>query len=170
VDGSSLITVGEVYNGTSGSQGPSYITAKLYNAAGTLLATRTGRTDISVPKGARIPFRIVGSAPAGWAKTVVTVSGAATSKTLVNLTFSGVTMAYDSSRLREQGTVRSSVAISSYRVMMTTYNRVGTVVDVTRSVLGASTLAAGASTTFDAWSSYAGTVDKATLKSVGIKK
>ena len=95
VDGSSLITVGEVYNGTSGSQGPSLITAKLYNAAGHLLATRTGRTDISVPKGARRPFRIVGSVPAGWAKTVVTVSGAATSQTLVNLTFSGVTQAYD---------------------------------------------------------------------------
>ena len=79
-------------------------------------------------------------------------------------------MGYDTSRLRVTGTVRSSVAVSSYRVMMTTYNRVGTVVDVARAALGASTLAAGASTTFDAWSSYDGTVDRATLKSVGIKK
>ena len=170
VDGSSLIIVGEVFNGTSSTQGPSFITAKLYNAAGTLLATRTGRTDISVPKAARIPFRIVGSVPAGWAKTVVTVKSASTGNTLTTLTFSGVTATYDASRFRETGTVRSSVAISSYRVMMTTYNRLGTVVDVTRSVLGASTLGAGASTTFDAWSSYAGTIDKATLKSVGIKK
>jgi glucose/arabinose dehydrogenase len=170
VDGSTLNIVGEVYNGTSSAQGPSVITAKLYNAAGKLLATRTGRTDMSVPKGARVPFRMVGSVPAGWAKTVVTVAGAATSHTLANLTFSGVTMGYDTSRLRVTGTVRSSVAVSSYRVMMTTYNRVGTVVDVARAALGASTLAAGASTTFDAWSSYDGTVDRATLKSVGIKK
>ena len=55
--------------------------------------------------------------------------------------------------------------------MMTTYNRVGTVVDVTRAVRRrSSTLAANASTAFDAWSSYVGTIDKAALKSVGIKK
>ena len=48
------------------------ITAKLYNAAGHLLATRTGRTDMYVPQGARAPFRIVGSVPAGYAKAVVT--------------------------------------------------------------------------------------------------
>jgi len=170
VDGSSLIIVGEVYNGTSASQGPAMITAKLYDAAGHLLATRTGRTDISITKGIRAPYRIVGSVPAGYAKTVVTVRGVTTSATLVNLSYAGVTQSYDSSRFRMQGTVKSSVAVSSYRMMMTTYNTYGTVVDVTRSVLGASTLGAGASTTFDAWSSYAGTIDKATLRSVGIKK
>jgi len=100
----------------------------------------------------------------------VTVRGVTTSATLVNLSYAGVTQSYDSSRFRMQGTVKSSVAVSSYRMMMTTYNTYGTVVDVTRSVLGASTLGAGASTTFDAWSSYAGTIDKATLRSVGIKK
>ena len=170
VEGSSLIIVGEVYNGPSGSQGPSMITAKLYDASGHLLATRTGRTDISITTGVRAPFRIVGSVPTGYAKTVVTVRSVSTHAKVVLLSYSGVTSSYQDSRFRKSGTVRSSVAVSSYRVMMTTYNRVGTVVDVTRSVIGAKTLAAGKSTTFDAWSSYVGTVDKASIWAVGIRK
>ncbi len=170
VDGSSLITVGEVYNGTTTSQAPSMITVKLYDAAGHLLATRTGRTDIYVPRGYRAPFRIVGSVPAGYAKAVVTVRAVSTHAVLTTLTSSGVTAAYDASRYRMQGTVKASVAVSSYRVMMTSYNRVGNVVDVTRSIIGSPTLGAGASTTFDAWSSLAAPIDKAGLRMVGVRK
>ena len=73
IDGSSLIIVGEVYNGTSTTQGPSMITVKLYNAAGHLLATRTGRTDMLRPARGPSAVPIVGSVPAGYAKAVVTV-------------------------------------------------------------------------------------------------
>jgi hypothetical protein len=54
--------------------------------------------------------------------------------------------------------------------MMTSYNTFGMVVDVTRSIIGKSTLAAGASTTFDAWSSLASPIDKAGLRMVGVRK
>ena len=164
-----LITVGEVYNGTSTSQGPSMITVKLYNAAGHLLATRTGRTDMYVPHGARAPFRIVGSVPAGYAKAVVTASPVATHSTLVSVPYTGVTQSYDSNRFHLQGSVRSSVAVTSLRVLMTTYNRVGTVLDVTRATVASTTLAANVTMAFDALSSYVGTIDKVALKSVGIK-
>ena len=75
----SLIMVGEVYNGTSASQAPAIITVKLYNAAGHLLATRTGRTDSTSPRGADA-VRIVGSVPAGYAKAIVTAAAVSTKR------------------------------------------------------------------------------------------
>ena len=72
VQNGSLIVVGEVYNGTSASQAPAVITVKLYDAAGHLLTTRTGRTTSYLPKGLRMPYAIVGSVPAGYARATVT--------------------------------------------------------------------------------------------------
>jgi len=170
VQNGSLIVVGEVYNGTSASQAPAVITVKLYDAAGHLLTTRTGRTSSYLPKGLRMPYAIVGSVPAGYARATVTIRGVSTKSILATQALSGITSSYDDSRFRAKGTVTSSVALTTYRVMMTTYNSLGTVVDVTSAGRGLGTLGAHQSTWFDAWSSYAGIVDKASIRSVGVRK
>jgi hypothetical protein len=170
VAGSSLVIVGELYNGTSSTLGVVTVTAKLYDAGGHLLATRTVRPESYVAKATRVPFRLVGSVPAGFAKTVLSVTGSSTSKKIAALSFSGVTAGYDASRYRMRGSITASVAVSSIRTSMTSYDTFGTVVDVTRAVIGTSTLGAHKSTTFDAWSSLASPIDRATVRSVGFVK
>ena len=74
IEGSTLRLVGEVYNNTADTRHVT-VTARLYNAAGTLLATRTAATLVSKIKShGRSPYLITGSLPANYAKATLTVS------------------------------------------------------------------------------------------------
>ena len=71
IEGSTLRLVGEVYNNTADMRHVT-VTARLYNATGTLLATRTAATLVSkIESHGRSPYLIAGSLPAGYAKATL---------------------------------------------------------------------------------------------------
>lgn len=168
VAGSTLVLVGEIWNDTTSRRGPITVTARLYNAAGTLLATRTGSAEMYAAGRSRVSFRITGSVPAGFSKVTYTLSSPVTTSTLVGLTGIGYTSSYVDGRWRVTGSVRAPSAVRFVRVVMTQYDKRGTVIDVTRATTPTTTLAAGASTTFDAWSTYSGAApDLVRIKGLG---
>ena len=68
VEGSVLRLVGEVFNNSTKSVGSVFVTAKLYNASGVLLATRTARTELCLiphrrPGGRRHRRHVAGRLP-----------------------------------------------------------------------------------------------------------
>ena len=81
IEGGTLRLIGELYNNTTKTVGSTKVTAKLYNASNVLLATRTAYADLSyLPVGARAPFRIVGSLPAGFHHAAYTISATPTTR------------------------------------------------------------------------------------------
>ena len=93
IEGSTLRLVGEVYNNTADTRHVT-VTARLYNATGRLLATRTAVTLVSkIESHGRSGYLISGSLPAGYAKATLTVSSSVSTKALtrpaVTITSSG---------------------------------------------------------------------------------
>jgi hypothetical protein len=134
-----------------------------------LLATRTGPAEAYAPGRSRVPFRLTGPLPAGFASVRASVTSLATTAVPVTLTTSGVTQGSSSGRWRVTGTVKAPRALHGLRVDLIQYDAHGDVIDVTRATLGASTLASGATTTFDAWSTMTGgRPDRVRIVAVGI--
>ena len=74
IDGSTLRLVGEVYNNTTKLRHVD-VTARLYNASGTLLATRKAAALISkVQRSGRAPYLIEGTIPTGFARATISIS------------------------------------------------------------------------------------------------
>ncbi len=154
VDGGVLRLVGEVYNNTSRSVGSVLVTAKLYNVANRLLATRTARTTLSyISSHGRSPFLISGSVPAGFDHWTFGVSAPATPKRLgaptINIASSGPNAA---GRLTFTGSAKNNYSGSVERppVAATLYDSLGNVLDVARASVGRTTLRHGSSTPFNA--------------------
>ncbi len=154
VDGTVLRLVGEVINNTSKPVGPATVTARLYNAAGKLLATRSATALLPyIPVGGRAPFSVDGSLPAGYHHATWAVTAKSTSKSLGTPT---VTVASDRHNAAGQwvssGTVRNPYTrtVTGVAVAETLYDGRAYVIDVRRATLGTTTLGAGKSTTFGA--------------------
>jgi hypothetical protein len=128
IEGSSLRLVGEVYNNTADTRHVT-VTARLYNATGKLLATRTAATLISkIESHGRSPYLISGSLPAGYAKATLTVSSSVSTRALsrpaVTITSSGPNA---DGHWEVRGTVRntSSQSVDTLRVGVILYNTRG---------------------------------------------
>jgi hypothetical protein len=152
IEGSTLRLVGEVYNPTTQTRRVT-VTARLYNAGGTLLATRSTVTLISrvEPRG-RAPFAIVGSLPAGFARVTYSVSAPVSSLAIHRPAVTIGSSAPDGmGRWTVSGTIRNGTApIDTLRAAVTLWNGRGDVLDVVRATTGRTTLAPSASTTFSA--------------------
>ena len=150
-----LRLMGEVYNNTS-SQRQVTVTARLYSAAGTLLATRSAVTLPSIiePQG-RAPYVISGSVPPGYAKAVFSISAPSTTKAVTRPSVSIGSSGLDSlDHWRVTGTLRntSTRPLDTLRVGTILYNGRLNTLEVMRASVGTTKLAAGASTTFTATS------------------
>ncbi len=171
VIGGTFHVVGEVWNDGTTARGPITVTAKLLNANGVVLATRTGQTEVQAPGRSLAPFRISGPVPAGFASVRTTVTSVAATKTVLPLTVSGTSSTYVGGRWRVKGTVTTPDAVHTVRVVMVQYDDRGRVIDVTRAELGGgTTLGSGTSTTFDAWSTYTGGApDRVRIVAIGLR-
>ena len=154
VEGGTLRLVGEVYNNTSSTAGPVDVTARIYNAAGTLLATRTARVDLKFVKShTRSPFTIAGPLPAGYDHVKWTVSAPSTGKKVVKPAKTVLTSGPDADgHWVVTGTIRNKASskVERLRFAVTLYDDRGNVLDVVRAQVGARKLRPGASTSFSA--------------------
>ena len=154
VEGSTLRLVGELYNNTSKAVGSVKVTARLYNAANTLIATRTTWPDLSyLPAYGRAPFRIVGSLPAGYHHVSWSVNAPITSRLIGAPAATTTASGPDAGgHWKVSGTVRNgySSTIDTLRVAVTLYDTRGNVLDAARASVGTTTLGAGKSTPFSA--------------------
>ena len=155
IEGSTLRLVGEVYNNTADTRHVT-VTARLYNATGTLLATRTAATLVSkIESNGRSPYLISGSLPAGYAKATLTVTSSvstrAVTRPVVTTTSSGPNSA---GQWEVRGTVRntSSSSVDTLRVGVILYNKRAGTQDAIRATTGGTSLGPGATTTFVATS------------------
>jgi hypothetical protein len=132
--------------------GPAIVTARLYDASGKLLGTRTARTLLSyIPPRGRVPFSIDGSLPAGFHHQSLSVTARPTSKALGTPTTQITKVAIDANgRHVVSGTARNPYTrtATTLRVAMTLYDARSGVLDVRQASVGATTLGRGASTTF----------------------
>jgi glucose/arabinose dehydrogenase len=169
IDAGVLRLVGEVYNNSSKSVGPVFVTAKLYNASNHLLATRKVRTTLSyIASHGRSPFLISGSVPAGFNHWTYGVSAPVTSKWVgaptVTVSSSGLN---GSGHWAIAGSVKNaySTSVNSLRLGITLYDSLGNVLDVARASVGRTTLSHGSSTTYSATFTPTGLVpDRAYLR------
>ena len=159
IEGSTLRLVGEVYNNTADTRHVT-VTARLYNATGTLLATRTAATLISkIESHGRSPYLITGSLPAGYAKATLTVTSSvstrAVTRPVVTIASSGPNA---DGHWEVRGTVRnsSSSSVDTLRVAVILYNKREGTLDAMRATTGVASLGPGATTTFVATSNQAG--------------
>ena len=154
VSGSSLRLVGEVYNNTSRTMGRIVVTARLYDARGHLLATRSANTLLTyAPSHTRDPFSISGSLPAGYDHVTFTVSAPTTSRSFVDPSRPTTTSAPDAGghwvvagNLKNQLTYK----VGTLALAVTLYDSRGRVLDVTRAKVGTTILSPGHSTAFTA--------------------
>ena len=151
-DGGSFRLVGEIYNNTSRWVGPVTVTARLYDVNHRLLTTRSVKTILSyIPAYGRVPFSIDGPPVPGYRGVSFSISARATSKALGTPTITSTTSTVNSAGQRlVNGTVKNpySRTTTSFGVAVTLYDGRANVLDVKRSVLGASSLGPGKSTTF----------------------
>ncbi len=152
ISGGTLRLVGEVYNNTSRTVGPVTVTARLYDATGKLLATRSHHVDLKFVKPlTRAPFSIVGSLPAGFDHVSWSVSAPKTSKRIVRPASTIASAAADAAgHWVVTGTIRNtkSYTVRHMRFAVTLYDSRGNVLDVVRAHVDRRTLGPGASTTF----------------------
>jgi len=154
IEGNTLRLVGEVYNNASTTTRSVVVTARMYNAANMLIATRSVGVDLSyVPVGGRSPFRIVGPLPTGYDHVSWSVSAQATSRRIGapvrTILSSGLNAA---GRWAMTGAIRNAyrTTVTALRVTVTLYDSRGNVLDATRATVGRITLGAGASTSMSA--------------------
>ena len=159
IEGSTLRLVGEVYNNTADTRHVT-VTARLYNATGTLLATRTAATLISkIESHGRSPYAITGSLPAGYAKATLTVTSSvstrAVTRPVVTIASSGPNA---DGHWEVRGTVRnsSSSSVDTLRVAVILYNKREGTLDAMRATTGVASLGPGATTSFVATSNQTG--------------
>jgi hypothetical protein len=154
IEGSNLRITGEIFNNTSRTVGPVTVTVRLYNAKGTLLATRSARADVPyVEARTRTPFTIVGPLPAGYDHRTWSVSAPATTTRVVKALPTVLTARPDATgHLVVTGTLRntSGFRIGSVSAAITLYDARRNVIDVARASIAATTLGIGATTTFRA--------------------
>jgi glucose/arabinose dehydrogenase len=150
VSGSSLILVGEVFNNTTSTRGPIIVTARMYNASGGLLGTRTSTALPTLLPATRTPFRIVGSVPAGFHHVSYSVSAPVSSARVVRPSVTSIAQGPDAAhRWNVSGTVRNGSSPVRYlRVDIAAYDNRGVIVDTVRAGVGATSLAANAATMF----------------------
>jgi len=124
----------------------------LYNGSGTLLATRTAATLVSkLGPNERAPYLISGSLPTGYVKATIQVSSSISSTTL---TRPAVTVTSSGPNAQNQwevgGTARntSSRRADTLRIGVILYDPRANTLDAIRATTGATTLNAGASTSF----------------------
>ncbi len=145
---------GEVLNAATTRRGPVTVRARLYDAAGHLLATWTKAAYAPVLGAlARSPFLIVGAAPAGFDHAVLSVASAPTTSAtpfIPSVTGTGGGMVAGSWTVT--GTVRNSTSTTmrSVRVLVTEYDTLGNVIGVAYVTPSASTLGPGKTATFSA--------------------
>ena len=159
IEGSTLRLVGEVYNNTADTRHVT-VTARLYNATGKLLATRTAATLVSkIESHGRSAYLIAGSLPAGYAKATLTVTSSVSTRAVtrpaVTITSSGPNA---DGHWEVRGTVRNTSTIRSTRCgsgSSSTTTRAGTL-DAIRATTGRTTLGPGGSTSFVATSNQTG--------------
>jgi PKD repeat protein/glucose/arabinose dehydrogenase len=151
IEGSTIRFVGEVYNNTTQTRHVD-VTARLYNGSGTLLATRTAATLVSkLGPNERAPYLISGSLPTGYVKATIQVSSSISSTTL---TRPAVTVTSSGPNAQNQwevgGTARntSSRRADTLRIGVILYDPRANTLDAIRATTGATTLNAGASTSF----------------------
>ena len=151
-DGGLFRLVGEIFNNTSRWVGPVTVTARLYDVNHRLLTTRSVKTILSyIPAYGRVPFSIDGPPVPGYRGVSFSISARATSKALGTPTITSTTSTVNSAGQRlVNGTVKNpySRTTTSFGVAVTLYDGRANVLDVKRSVLGASSLGPGKSTTF----------------------
>ncbi len=166
-----LTLVGEVWNEYSTTRGPITVKAKLLDAAGHLLATRTGTTLLYATSHSRAPFRIEGSLPAGFAKVSYSVSASVANKTVRGVTHATTSLAEVASRWQAKGTIKAtSGAVKWLKLALTLYDTHGAVIDVVRGTVSKTTLSKNKSTTFNAWSKLVDlTFDRAGVRTFGFK-
>ena len=141
-----LRIVGEVLNNTAYRRGPVRVTARLYNAAGHLLATRTVKADRSIAAArSRVPFRIVGSLPAGFHHVTFSVSAPRTSSLSLGPAIGGLSAVADGADWRVSGTVRNQYGytVRYARALVTLYDANGLILDTTSVAPTDSTLSRG---------------------------
>ncbi len=162
VAGSSLRLVGEVYNNTSRTRGRVVVTARLYDAKGHLLATRSANTLLPyVPSHTRAPFSIGGSLPAGYDHVTFSVSAPISSRSFVDPSRTTTTSAPDAGgHWVVAGSVRNQLTtrVGTLALAVTLYDSRGRVLDVARASVGTTILNPGHSTAF-----------RATIPSIGLR-
>ena len=154
IAGGTLRLIGELYNNTSKPVGSVKVTAKLYDAANGLLATRTAYADLSyMPPTSRAPFRIVGSLPAGYHHATFTVSAPVTARVIgapvPTTTSNGLDV---NGHWHVAGTLRNPYTgtVTTVWTAVTLYDGRGNILDAARASVALTTLGAGKSTTFAA--------------------
>jgi glucose/arabinose dehydrogenase/PKD repeat protein len=166
-----LTLVGEVWNEYASTRGPITVKAKLYDADGHLLATRSASTVLYAVGHSRTPFRIAGSLPAGFTKVSYSVSAPVANKTVRGVTSDTTSSGFVGGKWQAKGTIKASKGgVKWLKVALTLYDKRGTVVDVVRGTVGKSTLSKNKKTTFSAASKIAGlSIDRAKVRTFGFK-
>ncbi len=162
--GGQVTVVGSVLNNTSSPERSITVRADLFDAANRNIGSVSTAVYASVlnPR-ARAPFRMTFSAPAGYHHYTLVVTGIATTTPALGgliVTTSarsyvltpGARMADLGGRLHVVGTLqnRNAFSIRSATVAVTLFDNLGNVINVVRIQPASTTLAPGASTTFDA--------------------
>jgi hypothetical protein len=154
VSGNSLRLVGEVYNNTSRTMGRIVVTARLYDARGHLLTTRSANTLLTyAPSHTRDPFSISGSLPAGYDHVTFTVTAPTTSRSFVDPSRPTTTSAPDAGgHWVVAGTLKNQLSykVGTLALAVTLYDNRGRVLDVTRAKVGTTILSPGHTTAFTA--------------------
>ena len=136
------------------------VTARLYNATGKLLGTRTAATLVSkIESHGRSPYLIAGSLPAGYAKATLTVSSSVSTRSVTRPVVTVISSGPNASGQWEvRGTVRnsSSSSVDTLRVGVILYNKRAGTLDAIRATTGRTSLGPGGSTTFVATSGQTG--------------
>ena len=164
IAGGSVRFVGEVMNNTSSARGPVLVTAKLFNAANKLLATRSAHVvQAQIPAWGRAGFVISGALPAGYHHVVYALSAPKTKKSIGAPSIPTIQVSNPGGRWTVTGTARNPYTrtVTNLRVGVTLYDKLGNVLDVGRATVGRTRLAKGKSTTFRiVFSSGIGTPDR----------
>ena len=149
-----LRIVGEVVNASSARRGPVTVRARLYDAAGHLLATWTKAAYLPVVTSLmKSPFAFSGHAPAGFDHAVLSVASAPTTSSAVlapSIVSSHAAIVAGSWTVT--GTARNGTAstMRSVRILVTEYDSRGNVIAVAYVTPSTSTLGPGKTTTFTA--------------------
>ncbi len=172
IDAGRLSLVGEVWNESSSTRGPIKVKATLRRADGTVIGTRTRETMMYAVSHSRVPFRIDGTLPAGFARATFTLSAPTSTGDIRGVTVTGTTTTIEDGRWRVRGTIKAeSGGVKDLAVGVALYGRRGAVVNVVAGKLGRTTLASAATTTFDAWADHADpTIERARWRALGLRR
>jgi hypothetical protein len=154
VSSGALHIAGELVNASSSRRGPVTVRARLYDAAGHLLATWTKAAYLPVLGSlAKSPFAFAGQAPAGFDHAVMSIASApTTSAAAVAPSIVSTQVGVVAGSWTVTGTAKNTTGstMRSVRILITEYDSRGNVIAVAYVTPSTTTLGSGRTTTFTA--------------------